>query len=152
MAEQEPLLNKANGGDTFSRTSTRTSTRTAYDDAASITATVRPIKSSSTNIKTNVNNDVWKLPISKRSTKGPILNRLLVVPTFLLGLLAIFFIQVPVYPLWPLMRVFGDKSWVGKVYNWDVEFTKQLFGMLRESSGSWFRDAAWAVLGVVKER
>jgi hypothetical protein len=148
MAEQEPLLNKANGGDTFSRTSTRT----AYDDAASITATVRPIKSSSTNIKTNVNNDVWKLPISKRSTKGPILNRLLVVPTFLLGLLAIFFIQVPVYPLWPLMRVFGDKSWVGKVYNWDVEFTKQLFGMLRESSRFSFRGhAARAVLSVDKE-
>lgn len=139
MAEQEPLLNKANGGDTFSRTSTRT----AYDDDASITASVRPIKSSST----SVDNDVWKVPISQRSVKGPILNRLLVIPTFLLGLLAIFFIQLPVYPLWPLMRVFGDKSWVGKVYNWDVEFTKQLFGMLRESAGSWSRDAARGCAG-----
>ena len=135
LPEQEPLLSKADRGDVFSQTRTTTTRNrsTSKSKHVAITPAIQSSQSTRTTVDP-VGEDVWKLPIAQRSNNAPLLSRLFVIPTFMLGLLGIFFIQLPVFPLWPLMRIFGDRSWVGRLYNWDVEFTKQLFGMLCESS------------------
>lgn len=115
--EQQPLLRKnatGHAGGTFDE-----------EDTAILTSSVRVIDRES-------NTEIWKLPIKQRSNTGPLLSRLFTIPVFVLGILFIFLLQVPVFPLFPLMRIMGDKSLPGRIYNWDVERTKQLFGMLRK--------------------
>lgn len=151
-AEQEPLLSKADGGDTFSqaRTSLKSNVTTHPTDGSTAATLRSPIDPASATIGTE--EDIWRLPIAQRSGKAPLLNRLLVIPVFILGLLGIFFIQLPVYPLWPLMRIFGAKSRVGRVYDWDVEFTKQLFGMLCECGPGWVLENVGMSTGLIETR
>ena len=119
--EQQPLLRKNATG----------SGAGSYDDedVATLTSSVRASGR-------QANTETWKLPIKQRSNTGPLLSRLFTIPVFILGIIFIFLLQVPVFPLFPLMRIMGDKSLPGRIYNWDVELTKQLFGMLRKLESS----------------
>jgi hypothetical protein len=75
---------------------------------------------------------LWKLPIKDRPPHGTLFSRLFALPTFLLGCITILTVQTWFYPAWVLMKVFGERSWFGSVFEWGVGRTKQMFGMLRE--------------------
>lgn len=73
---------------------------------------------------------LWKIPIAQRPAHGRTWFRIFALPTFLIGFIIINACQAFFIPLWVLKKVFGQWSLFGRVYEWGVDVTKQMFGIL----------------------